>query len=254
MNEQLSIEDKQFLKRLEERMERVNDRYQEEVTDYLEPRLQVLAESALNQARQTYLFCGGYEEAERKKLVLIPPYIEPDCALAGNVLVRLRGNLAYVKADHRDFLGAIMSLGIKREKFGDLYVVDDGCYVLTTAEIADYLIMNCPRIKGVKMAAEQADMTQWRPPEAEVKVVVAMVSSLRIDTIAAHGFGLSRTKTTEMIRTGRVKINHCEVTDTDVLCQDGDIISFRGKGRLKVAQVIGETKKGKLRVELVKYI
>ena len=57
-----------------------------------------------------------------------------------------------------------------------------------------------------------------------------------------------------MIRAGRVKINHLETTDVDEPCQEGDIISFRGKGRIRVAQVVGETKKGKLRVELIKYL
>ena len=254
MARQLTDEEKQFLRRLEELMERVNKRFREETTDFLEPHLQNLSEPLLARQGQAYLFCGGYEDAERKRLVILPPYIEPDCALAGIALVHLRGNMAFVKADHRDFLGAVLSLGIKREKFGDLYVVEDGCYVYTSAEIAEYMLMNCPRVKGVRMEAELVELNQWLPPEAAVKPLVALVASMRIDTLAAHGFGLSRAKTIELIKAGKVKINHQEVTDADELCQAGDIISFRGKGKLKVAEVAGETKKGKLRVELLKYI
>lgn len=254
MAKQFTDDEKQFLKRLEELMERVDKRFQEEVTDFLEPHLQLLAEPLLKRQGQAYLYCGGHAEAERKRLVILPPYIEPDCALAGIVLVRLKGNMAFVKADHRDFLGAILSLGIKREKFGDLYVVEDGCYVYTSAEIADYLILNCPRVKGVRLEAQSVALTDWLPPEPAVKPITALVASMRIDTIAAHGFGLSRAKTIELIKQGKVKLNHQEVADADEMCQAGDVISFRGKGKLKIAEVAGETKKGKLRVELLKYI
>lgn len=254
MAKQLTDDEKQFLKRLEELTERVEKRFQEEVTDFLEPHLQLLAEPVLKRQGQAYLYCGGHAEAERKRLVILPPYIEPDCALAGIVLVHLQGNMAFVKADHRDFLGAILSLGIKREKFGDLYVVEDGCYVYASAEIADYLLLNCPRVKGVRMEAKVVPLADWLPPEPAVKPIMALVASMRIDTIAAHGFGLSRAKTIELIKQGKVRINHQEVTDADEVCQAGDVISFRGKGKLKIAEVAGETKKGKLRVELLKYI
>ena len=89
MDKQFTDDEKQFLKRLEELMERVDKRFQEEVTDFLEPHLQLLAEPLLKRQGQAYLYCGGHAEAERKRLVILPPYIEPDCALAGIVLVRL---------------------------------------------------------------------------------------------------------------------------------------------------------------------
>ena len=71
----LSIEEKQFISRLEDRLDRVEQRYQEEITDFLEPRMQLVAESYLRSVKfQRYLFCGGYETAERKRLVLFPEY------------------------------------------------------------------------------------------------------------------------------------------------------------------------------------
>ena len=253
MDKQLT-EEKQFLRRIEELAQRAEKRYQEEITDFLEPHWQSSAETLLKRLGQAYLFCGGYPQAERKRLVILPPYIEPDCALAEVKLLKLQGNMAFVKANHRDFLGAILSLGIKREKFGDLYVAEDGCYIYASADIADYLLLNSPRVKGVPLKACILPLDSWQPPEACVKPIIATVASLRLDTIAAHGFGLSRAKTIESIKAGNVKINHQVVDETDILCKSGDIISFRGKGKLKVAEVSGETKKGKLRIELLKYI
>ena len=75
----LSIEEKQFISRLEDRLDRVEQRYQEEITDFLEPRMQLVAESYLRSVKfQRYLFCGGYETAERQRLVLFPEYTDPD--------------------------------------------------------------------------------------------------------------------------------------------------------------------------------
>ena len=251
----LSIEEKQFISRLEDRLERVEQRYQEEVTDFLEPRLQLVAEEYLRSCRfQRYLFCGGYEGAERKRLVLYPEYTEPECAMAGIRLFRFQGKLDYVSVNHRDFLGAIMGLGLRREKFGDLLVRDTGFDLFVQEDVADYLLQNEIRIKHVPMAVAEASMEDFAPPEQNIKELHIMVSSMRLDTLLAHGLNLSRTKAMELIQSGRVKVNHSEVTDNDYLCQQGDLISCRGKGRLHIGEQSGETRKGKLRVCILKYV
>ena len=232
----LSIEEKQFISRLEDRLDRVEQRYQEEITDFLEPRMQLVAESYLRSVKfQRYLFCGGYEAAERKRLVLFPEYTEPECEMAGIRLFRFQGKLDYVSVTHRDFLGAIMGLGLRREKFGDLLVRETGFDLFVQEEIADYL-------------------SDFEPPEQNIKELHIMVASMRLDTILAHGLNLSRTKAMELIQSGRVKVNHSEVTDNDFLCRQDDLISCRGKGRLRIGELSGETKKGKLKVCILKYI
>ena len=86
----LSVEEKQFISRLEDRLERVETRYQEEITDFLEPRLQLVADEYLRSKKiKRYLFCGGYGEAERKRLVLYPEYTEPSCELAEVALLQV---------------------------------------------------------------------------------------------------------------------------------------------------------------------
>ena len=103
----LSSEEKQFISRLDDLLERVEERYQEAATDFLEPRLQMVAEEYLRSRKiQRYLFCGGYEGAERKRLVLFPEYSEPNCEMAKISLFRFQGKLDFVSVNHRDFLGA----------------------------------------------------------------------------------------------------------------------------------------------------
>ena len=251
----LTIEEKLFINRLAERLERVRYGYHEEITDFLAPREQALAEEFLHsQGYFQYAFCGGYTEAERKQLAILPDYASLDCTTAGIVLVKLQGKMDFVQVNHRDYLGAVLGLGIRREKIGDLIVVYDGCYILTTASIADYLLMNEIKVKGIKMSGQVVALEDWQPPELKTEAVQIMVASMRIDTIVAHGFGLSRSKSLEFIKSGKVQVNHREVTDSDYQCQQCDIISFRGKGKLKVNSIDGQTKKGKIKIGLLKYI
>lgn len=251
----LSIEEKQFLKRLDDLLERTEQRYQEEVTDFLEPRLQLVAEEYLQSIRfSRYLFCGGFDQAERKRLVLFPEYSEPSCNLAGIRLFRFEGRLDYVSVTHRDFLGAVMGLGLRREKFGDLMVTATGFVLFVEEELADYLLQNELRVKHVPLKAVELKLSEFEPPKQETKELHIMVASMRLDTILAHGLNLSRTKAMELIQGGKVRVNHSEVADNDFICGQGDIISCRGKGRLRVGEQSGETRKGKIKVCLIKYI
>ncbi len=251
----LSTEEKQFLSRLEDRLERVEQRYQESVTDFLEPRLQIVAEEFLRSRKfLRYLFCGGYEEAERKRLVLFPEYTEPSCMSAGICLFRFQGRLDFVSATHRDFLGAVMGLGLRREKFGDLLVHETGFDLFVQQEIADYLLQNELRVKHVPMTVTELSFDEFQPPVQNIKELHIMVASMRLDTVLANGLGLSRTKAMELIQSGKVKVNHSEIEKNDYICQQGDIISCRGKGRLRIGQLSGETRKGKLKLCILKYL
>lgn len=251
----LSMEEKQFISRMEDRLERVESRYQEEVTDFLEPRLQLVAEEYLRSIKfKRYLFCGGYEEAERKRLVLYPEYTEPSCDLAGICLLQFQGKLDFVSVNHRDFLGAIMSLGLRREKLGDLLVTGTGCALFAQQEIVAYVLQNELRVKHVPLTIAEVPLDSFTPPTQNIKELHIMVASMRLDTILAHGLNLSRAKAMDLIQAGKVKVNHSEVTDNDYLCRQGDLISCRGFGRMRVGEQSGETKKGKLKVCLLKYL
>ena len=104
-----------------------------------------------------------------------------------------------------------------------------------------------------KNALKEISLEEWTPPKPITKEIAVTVSSLRLDAICAHGFGLSRAKALEAIKSSKVQLNHLETTDGDALVKTDDILSFRGKGKI-IGEILGETKKGKLRVNLQKYI
>lgn len=217
--------------------------------------MQLVADEYLrSQKFKRYLFCGGYEGAERKRLILYPEYTEPSCDMANICLLQFQGRLDFVSVNHRDFLGAIMSLGLRREKLGDLLVTDTGCALFVQQEVAAYMMQNELRVKHVPLTVNEVSLDTFQPPEQNIKELHIMVASMRLDTILAHGLNLSRSKAMDLIQAGKVKVNHSEVTDNDYLCRQEDLISCRGFGRIRVGEQSGETKKGKLKVCLLKYL
>ena len=240
-----------FLKRLEDMLLRTEQRYSLEISDFLEPRLILLADDFMRTKGVGYFFWGGYDEAERKRLVIYPDYETEDIVLAEIAVIALNGKFDYVKVSHRDFLGAVLGLGLKREKIGDLLVSETGCYVVTTKEIAPYILNSEIRIKGVPVKGDLVE--NFIPPKGDIKEIGVMVASMRLDVILANGFKLSRTGAQELIAAHKVKVNHLEVTENDLLLKSGDVLSVRGKGKLKIGELNGSTKKGKLKVQLLKY-
>ncbi len=246
-------EDKLFLKRLEEYISRVQNRSEVIVSDFWDTHQQSLAEEMLQTSGINYLLFGGFAEAERRRAVLSPDYLEIEEAYAEITALDLRGNFSYTTVSHRDYLGALLSLGVKREKFGDILVRADGAYVFLTEEIASYVLNNLPKVKGVSLSAQSIALDELIIPEGDKKEKDITCASLRLDAVTAQGFNLSRSQCAELLKSRKIQLNHREVLDGDYRVSEGDILSVRGKGRLKIEEIIGNTKKGKIRIKLIKY-
>lgn len=247
------MEDNLFAKRLEEQIARAENRGEIVVSDFLDVHQQTLALELLKYAPCSYFWSGGYEEAERRRLVMHPEYLAADESWAEIAVLDLEGNFNYSKASHRDYLGAILSAGIKREKMGDILVRDDGAYVFLAESIATYILNNLPKVKGVSVKAKQITPQEVTFPENKQKELNLTCASLRLDVILAGGFNLSRSQANDLIQAKKVQVNHQEIADNDYRCEEGEIISVRTKGRIKIAEISGNTKKGKIKIKLIKY-
>ncbi|MFZ5944110.1 MAG: RNA-binding protein [Bacillota bacterium] len=250
----LTHEAKEFLAKIEDKVDIVLERHINQVTEFADPFLincgvQYLSKiSGIN-----FLAYGGVEGVERKRIIICPDYIEPKPPMANVAILEFHGNLEYIKCSHRDFLGALLGQGVKREKLGDIFPADTGFTVIVAGELKDYFYLHPLKIKGVEFSSEIKEGEQWGPPSSDGKVIQTTVPSLRLDSITACGFGLSRTKVTSFIKGGKVKVNWQVVENLDYHCRQGDVISFRGKGRVVITEVGNETKKGRLKVILTRY-
>lgn len=225
------------------------------VGDFLDPRGQEIGRAILEQIPDlSGFFDGGYDRAERKRLVTIPfSYLGPPPSPQISA-VEVRGNFQYQKITHRDCLGSILGLGIKREVIGDIIMLEEGCQLLADEEIAVFIEQNLTKIHQASVKAARIDFEALRLPSERIKEIKTTLASLRLDTVASAGFGTSRSKMADEIAAEKLKVNWKQVKSASHPIKQGDVISMRGRGRVEVAELAGQTKKGRHSVVLKRYM
>ena len=164
----------------------------------------------------------------------------------------VRGGNKFKELEHRHFLAGIMGLGIKREKVGDLIVRDGVCYGLIAEDLFEFLVDNLVKIGkvDVKVTEGKADLV----PAGEFEERIYLVSSLRLDNMVSAVTGQSRNSSASLIDEGLVTVNYSVKRKKDLSVLPGDVISIRRHGKYIFKEVLGESKKGKQRIVLKKYI
>ncbi|AQS58334.1 RNA-binding protein [Desulforamulus ferrireducens] len=197
---------------------------------------------------------GGYDTAERVRIAIFPNYLEEAAVDFGISLLAVEGNFKMVKVNHRDFLGSLLGLGIKRELIGDLLVNESGCQVATTQEVVPYLTANLTKVHRVKVEVREIDLSELILPELKIKEINTTVASLRLDAIAAAGFGTSRSRIAREILSEKLSVNWHVCSELAAPVKEGDMLSLRGRGRVEVAEIKGNTRSGRISVVLRRYL
>ena len=151
---------------------------------------------------------------------------------------------------HRAVLGSIMGLGIERGKIGDILATGDSARILCDKNMAEYLKLNLKEIGSAAVEVAEDDLAAIAPKEERAKEIRATVASLRVDSIAAAGFGFSRSRAAS----DKLKLNWQSVKSASQTVKEGDVLSMRGRGRLEVEEIRGLTKKGRTSVVLKRYL
>lgn len=195
---------------------------------------------------------GGYDDAERLKIGFFPEYIQPDGSLFPISAVDISYNSSFSKnLTHRDFLGSVLGLGITREKVGDILPEEGRAIVFADSDIAEYIAANLDRVGHTKVNAKIAENIIIKPKEAVEKRLT--VPSLRIDALLSNAFNISRGKTAELIKAEKAFINWKKETSVSRAVAEGDVITLRGYGRIKLSEVVGTTKKDRILLRLIVY-
>lgn len=154
---------------------------------------------------------------------------------------------------HSDYLGALMNLGIRREKFSDLFVVEDKCFIPMTAELLPYILEHLHKVGNNGVALREANPAELKGFRRQVEELTILAASLRLDVLVSELTHLSRSKAEELIRSGRVQLNYLETTDRSQTLKAEDILTIRGYGKYRMGDVQGESRKGRLRLGVEKY-
>ena len=248
-----SGEERMLFARVLDKYEQMERRSIPTATAFLSPAEQAAVQGLLNAARirAGYVWNGGYEGAERKLLQFLPDWCEDGEGAVAAVRARCRGEAS---PTHRDYLGSLMGLGITREKLGDLLVSPGQCDVITAADMAEVLVGQWDRAGRTRLEVSPLPLSELLVPERQVKTLRDTVMSLRLDAVLAGGFSLSRTRAAELIRSGRVQVNHQDCLKADRTVAQGDVLTVRGLGRCVLREVGGLSKKGRTAVTLERYL
>lgn len=250
-----NAEDRMLLAKLWDKINTAMQRNIPGNTCFLSPREQEMARFLFGEPQGLYAF-GGYASAERKMLCYLPEYLTDDSLTEeGSPVSCLRAT--FYEGDsptHRDFLGSLMGAGISRETIGDICVGKGQCDFFVTADIAPYLLQNFTNAGRTKFHLESISLSEAQIPEPEVKIIKDTLASVRLDGVVSSGFRISRSLAVSAICTGKVAIDGLPCDKPDKTVAQGCKISLRGSGKIKLAQVNGQTKKGRISVEIHRYV
>ncbi|HHW15485.1 MAG TPA: photosystem II S4 domain protein [Firmicutes bacterium] len=222
-------------------------------SEFLDPAAQTRAGLLLQRSPGlAYDLAGGYAAAERRRLVLRPRSLRAEEAPPHIAAVRLEGDFPEAPS-RQDLLGAVLRLGIKAGKVGDVVPDAAGGTVFLVEELAPTVEERLLEVAGIPVTAREVAPEEVAAPAERKKEVRATVAGLRLDAVAAAGFGTSRTQMSREIKGLRVRLNWRPAADPDAEVKVGDVIALRGRGRLVVAEITGTTKKGRLGVRLERY-
>lgn len=207
---------------------------------------------------------GGYEMAERQIIAFIPDALFYDMGNKSifcsdweypvRVLRIEPSSRKYAEElSHRDYLGTILGLGIERSTIGDILCDKEGAYVFCLDKIADYILSELVRVKHTSVLIREVALDQIHY-EPEYELIKGSVASVRLDTLLALAFSSSRSSLGSLIEAGSVFVNGKRITSNGYKVKEQDIISVRGHGRFRYRGILSQTRKGRVFVEIEKYV
>lgn len=192
---------------------------------------------------------GAFDEAERR----IVCFNNKDEYMIPVRVLFIVNKSKFHNLQHKDYLGALMALGIKREKIGDLIVQGSNCYCAVYEDIVDYLKTNLNYIG--KCPCEVTEIIDYiNLPSYNFQEYQIISTSLRADCIVSAICGVSRSKSVDLLKSGKVLIDYIEVKEKDFEITLPTTITIRGKGKYKLLNILGNSSSGRLKIQLKKFV
>lgn len=197
---------------------------------------------------------GGYEHPERQMVAFHPdalvfPWEYPiDCLRIEPKAIKFSEKLT-----HRDYLGALLNLGVDRSVIGDILVKENCAWFFCLRRMTDFFLENLCRVKHTNILITRVENPE-EFPNPVLEPVNGTCASIRLDALIALAFQESRSSMVSNIEGGLVYVNGRLVTSNGYEPKEGDIISVRSKGRFRYDGTTGKTRKGRCSVRLMRYV
>ena len=212
-------------------------------TGFLSPAERYALEAWAKKSGAAPVFCGGGADNERTAAFFLPDWMEELDAAEELCAIRLTAHFG--EPGHRDYLGALLGMGIGREWLGDILIQGSEAWIFCLPSVQKHLL-GIEKVGRVSVTAEAVPLSAVPAPERKVKPKSFSVMSMRLDAVAAGLFDLSRSEAARRIEGGALQLNYQECLKTDQLVREGDILSLRGSGKGKITGTGGTSRKGRL--------
>lgn len=201
------------------------------------------------------LFFGGQEDCERKMIGFAPDYMEFFYEDFPVSIIQIKKNNKFSgQLNHRDYLGSILGLGIDRGKIGDIILLEEYVICYVQNEIADYICLQLQKVAHTKVETTIIETNTFSLPEKKFLEKHTTVASLRLDCIVSAGFQISRKLSQDFIQAQKVNVNWSLVENPSFILKEGDILSLRGYGKIKLLEVKGKSRKDRINLMIGKYV
>ncbi len=239
------MENSDLLRRAEDLLRRCEKNGVLTATNFLTPAERFRLERwAKTQPGCRMAFSGGHPDCERTVGFFLPDYLEEEWLPLDEHIRVFELSAPFGSPGHRDYLGALLSMSIGRERLGDIWVKDNTAVIFCLPGVEKHLL-SIDKVGHDAVRARSISLGEITPPERKVKQKSFSVQSLRLDAVAGGLFDLSRTEAARQVEAGTVSLNYeiCDKCDAPV--HEGDILSLRGKGKGRITGLGGTSRKGR---------
>lgn len=249
-----SNDDKLLVNRIHEWIYRADEKYITSYSFFLDQHQQEIAKLVLAGERFVhFMFYGGFEGSKRNVLCIYPEQMVPKMSNFPIASITIKHRLAD-EISHRDILGSLMAMQIKRDVIGDIFSNENGeAYIFVYKSVAQMIVNDLIKVGRVGVTCKEgADISKI--PLDKFKLIEGTVSSLRVDSCLSFVLNISREKSLNMIKGIGISINHIMHYSPSDILSVGDEFSVRGQGKFILYAVNGKTKKDRLHITIKQYV
>ena len=239
------MENSELLKRARDLAERCERSGTVCVSGFLSPAEQYELQTRLGYIPCGLVFHGGGDNCERAAAFFLPDYMTEDMLDLSEYLCAMKLKAYFGQPGHRDYMGALLGMGIGREWLGDIQVEGDTAYVFCMKSVLRHLL-SIEKAGRYTVKASQVPLEEVPARKVETESLSFSVMSPRLDAVAAGLFHLSRTEAAKQIAAGNVSLNYAQCLKADCAVKEGDILSLKGKGKGSISGMGGTSRKGRL--------
>lgn len=252
LSQHFPVEEKEFVEKMIDICRQVETTYSHKLTTFINPKQNEIAQAIANHFGVTCYSSRFKLQTELSRLILAPDYYELDSDDFEISALELIYPRKFHEIKHAQLLGTLLNqLGIKRQFLGDILVSDEKTVILIDKKFGRIVQNSVSKVAKVPVKwLEQPWVELDIKNEQDSQTKEVLVSSLRMDKIVSTAFKLSRTLVASLIESGQVKLDYCDSKQTGKLVGLDQLISVRRYGRIRIKEIIGYSKQGKLKLKI----